>query len=96
MPKIDLKNLTQLQLIDLSREITEELYCYENRDKIKVFQLNIFGENSYYKTADELKDSLLEYIEDYDFEEMIGTGKGIEMSVNYMDEANFNTWVNGV
>lgn len=43
MNNIDLSKLTQLELIDLSIRINEELKEYENRDQIKVYNVFIEG-----------------------------------------------------
>lgn len=91
--KINLKDLSKVELLELSREISEELSLYENRDKQKVFKLRVFGESYYYETAEKLKEELLWRIEDYDLEEMVDTADGIIIETVFMNSAEFKTWV---
>lgn len=78
-----------MELLELSRKISEELYIYENRDKQKVFHLRVFGESHYFQTAEKLKEELMWRIEDCSLGEMADIADGIIIETVFMNSAEF-------
>ena len=83
---IDLKKLTKLELIDLSRNINAELEAYENRDKILIY--SIFREHirtEWFLKKENAIERLKEFI-DNDF--IFYDDLGMKLEVKYVTEAD--------
>lgn len=92
MEYVNLEKMTEVELLMLSVRVSEEINKYNNRDKIKVFRLMVFGNAYYYSTSERLLKELDSYISEYDLEEMILEEK-IELCTDYMSKADFDKFV---
>jgi len=87
-----LKNLTQFELIELKNNCINALEDYDNRDKIKVFKVSLFGSNTYFANHEKALESFNSHVRVYNFEEMI-LNNPISISTEYMNQAEFSSWV---
>lgn len=88
---MDLKKLTELELIDLHNRVKEELDHYEKRTKVKVFKIMAFGEPIYYKNVDTALEELNSMIENHGLQNIIEEESLIVSSV-YMSESEVETY----
>lgn len=86
--KIDLSQLTELELISLRQDVNSAINNYADRKKIVAYKIKISGEDSqYYLDAEKAWKNFTDYNEGaYPFEQ------GTELSVVRLTEAEVKKW----
>jgi hypothetical protein len=81
---MDLKGLTEMQLLDLRKKINDELESYKDRGKTKVFTVFIAFEGTKYFLE---KDNALEYLNECIGYDMVFDGNDVTLSQKFLNEA---------
>lgn len=86
---MDLSKYTQMDLLDLRREINEELESYENRSKTKVFTVFIafIGTKYFLK-----KENAIQYLKESIDEDLVFDGNEVKCDEKYINEAEIESY----
>lgn len=86
---MDLKNLTEMDLLNLRKEINDELATYKDRGKTKVFTVFIAFEGTKYFLE---KENALKYFNECVGYDMVFDGNDVTLSEKFFNDAEIKNY----
>jgi hypothetical protein len=86
---MDLKNMTQMDLLDLRMKVNQEIEGYENRSKTKVYTVFISFDGTKYFLK---KENAIQYLKECIEDDLLFDGNEVKCHEKYLNDAEIESY----